>query len=114
MHSTGGPPESCCSAVLTKSFCLLRVHSTGAVDLSRLTISDEGGRIRGIWELEVACTCLNYHGNVGDAALSAALYALACVRVPTALFSDRQGEVIVSEGKDEAPLRLLKVPVSLT
>ena len=70
--------------------------------------------MRGVWHLLVTCTCLNYNGNVGDAALNAALYALACVRIPFATFSDRQGEVIVAEDKEEMPLRLLKIPVSLT
>lgn len=57
-------------------------------------------------------------GNVGDAALCAAMYALSGVDVPWAVFSDRQGAVLCKGadegGKGGGRLRLNKVPVSLT
>ena len=50
--------------------------------------------MRAVWRLQVDIACLNYEGNVWDASLCAAVYALAETSVPTAYFSERHGNVV--------------------
>ncbi|KAJ3069829.1 hypothetical protein HK102_006827, partial [Quaeritorhiza haematococci] len=102
-----GPPSD-----LTQSMSELldqTVKSANIIDLQDLCIS-EG---KAVWVLYADIICLNYDGNVFDAALAALVAALKNVRLPEAKYYETEGVVKASEERTK-PLVLNRSPVSVT
>ncbi|KAJ7600983.1 ribosomal protein S5 domain 2-type protein [Mycena floridula] len=65
------------------------------------------------WVLYIDATCINYDGNVFDAALIAMVAALKNTRLPKATFHEDSGRTICSR-KQMIPLTISRSPVSIS
>jgi len=83
--------------------------SSGLLSLSSLCIE----RGKAAWVLYVDATCINYDGNVFDAALIAMVAALKNTRVPKAMYNEETGQTICSR-ETLVPLQLNRFPVSFS
>ncbi|KAK7033116.1 Semialdhyde-dh domain-containing protein [Favolaschia claudopus] len=68
---------------------------------------------KAVWTLYVDATCINYDGNVFDAALIAMMAALRNTKLPKATYNVETGQTICSRSTT-LPLQILKTPVSFT
>ncbi|KAF7327752.1 Semialdhyde-dh domain-containing protein [Mycena kentingensis (nom. inval.)] len=66
---------------------------------------------KAVWVLYVDATCINYDGNVFDAALIAMVAALRNTKLPKATFNVETEQTICSRSTS-IPLQLTKIPVS--
>lgn len=79
--------------------------SAGTVSTKSLCIQPG----KAVWVLYVDATCINYDGNVFDAALIAMVAALRNVRLPEASFNEDTGRTLCSRNS-LSPLSLGKLP----
>ncbi|KAL5527902.1 hypothetical protein ACEPAG_6703 [Sanghuangporus baumii] len=83
--------------------------SSDILDLSSLCIQPG----KSVWVLYVDATCINYDGNVFDAALLAMIAALKNTRLPKARYDEDTGRTICSR-KEKSALQLTKTPVAIS
>ncbi|KAF7312291.1 Semialdhyde-dh domain-containing protein [Mycena indigotica] len=82
---------------------------SGIIPLSSLVIRP--GKL--VWVLYVDATCINYDGNVFDAALLAMVAALRNTKLPKAIFNSETEQVVCSR-HEIAPLQIIKTPTSMS
>lgn len=70
-------------------------------------------RGKAVWTLYVDATCINYDGNVFDAALIAMVAALRNTSLPKASYSEETGRTTCSR-KEPQPLAIQKFPTSFS
>ncbi|KAI0302799.1 ribosomal protein S5 domain 2-type protein [Multifurca ochricompacta] len=102
-----GPPSE--EAQVLSDRLASTITAAGVLPLSALCIHPE----RAVWVLYVDATCINYDGNVFDAALIAMVAALKNTTLPTATFNEETGRTMCSR-KLRKPLPLECLPVSYT
>lgn len=85
----------------------IALRSSGVIDTSSLCIHPE----KAAWVLYVDATCINYDGNVFDAALVAMVAALRNTRLPTATYNEDTGRTTCSR-RTKAPLAIGRLPIS--
>lgn len=82
------------------------IESVGMVELEQLCVKEGDA----VWVLKLDVVCLDYAGNVFDAALFAATAALSDVRLPDARVLD-DGQVVVVKGGAVERLRIRGYPL---
>ncbi|KAF7789424.1 hypothetical protein EIP86_000368 [Pleurotus ostreatoroseus] len=70
-------------------------------------------RGKAVWVLYVDATCINYDGNVFDAALIAMVAALQNTRLPKATFDEDKGRTICTR-KEMLPLQIDRLPLAIS
>ncbi|KAI9199580.1 ribosomal protein S5 domain 2-type protein [Polychytrium aggregatum] len=106
-HFKSGPPGE---ATQTMSELLNKITTSSKMfDLKTLCIAPGNA----VWVLYADIACINYDGNVFDAALVALLAALENVRLPKATWNEEEGSVQSSE-KCTVALTLQRRPTSTT
>ncbi|GLB44420.1 putative 3' exoribonuclease family, domain 1 [Lyophyllum shimeji] len=83
--------------------------SSGMLPLTSLCIHPG----KAAWVLYVDATCINYDGNVFDAALIAMVAALKNTQLPKATFDEETGRTTCSRSIKE-PLQITRTPVSMS
>ncbi|KAH7910716.1 ribosomal protein S5 domain 2-type protein [Hygrophoropsis aurantiaca] len=83
--------------------------ASGLISLSSLCIHPG----RAVWTLYVDATCINYDGNVFDAALLAMVTALKNATLPVASFDEESGRVTCSrKNRSSLQLQAARIPFS--
>ncbi|EJD01703.1 uncharacterized protein FOMMEDRAFT_88508 [Fomitiporia mediterranea MF3/22] len=68
---------------------------------------------KAVWVLYVDATCINFDGNVFDAALLAMIAALKNTRLPKATFDEETGRTTCSR-KEKTALQILRTPLAIS